>query len=322
MPATATHAFFAKDVYDILPGDIKKQLSISRSKMFAQSTDSLMFYNLLSILPGKNIRYFQKYFHRNQTQEFFLNLLRYIKDSNIKDKDTLSFLFGFITHYALDSMIHPYIFYKTGCFNKNKPNTYKYNNIHTFMETFIDNDMIRRRLKTNPYEFQFTKFCFNTEPFSNELNKTINYTFFNTFKLKDMDKIYYKSLKQMKFFVKYFRQDKYGIKKNIYKFFDSFTSKRTFRLEALSYHYPLVDRHNFLNSNHNTWRNPTTYDMTSTESFVDLYLKAIKIAKILTCASFDYLNDKDIDLEKIFDNTSYVTGLNCDNKKELKYFEF
>ena len=46
MPATATHAFFAKDVYDILPGDIKKNLSISRSKMFAQSTDSLMFLNL------------------------------------------------------------------------------------------------------------------------------------------------------------------------------------------------------------------------------------------------------------------------------------
>ena len=322
MPATATHAFFAKDVYDILPGDIKKNLSISRSKMFAQSTDSLMFYNLLSVMPGKNIRNFQKYFHKNQTQEFFLNLLKYIKDSNIKDKDTLSVLFGFITHYALDSTIHPYIFYKTGCFIKNKPSTYKYNNIHTFMETFIDNDMIRRRLKTNPYEFQFSKFCFNTSPFSDNLNKTINYTFYNTFKLKDMDKIYYKSLKQMNFFLKYFRQDRYGIKKNIYKFFDSFTSKNTFRLEALSYHYPLKDRHNFLNSNHSTWRNPTTYDMTSTESFVDLYLKAIKIAKILTCASFDYLNDKEIDLEKIFDNTSYVTGLNCESKKELKYFEF
>ena len=137
-----------------------------------------------------------------------------------------------------------------------------------------------------------------------------------------MDKIYYKSLKQMSFFIKYFRQDKYGIKKNIYKFLDSFTSKKTFRLEALSYHYPLTDRHNFLNSNHNLWRNPTTYDMTSNESFVDLYLKAIKIAKILTCASFDYLNDKDIDLEKIFTNMSYVTGLNCESKKELKYFEF
>ena len=34
------------------------------------------------------------------------------------------------------------------------------------------------------------------------------------------------------------------------------------------------------------------------------------------------LDGKDIDLEKIFDNTSYVTGLNCCEKKELKYFEF
>ena len=62
--------------------------------------------------------------------------------------------------------------------------------------------------------------------------------------------------------------------------------------------------------------------MTSTESFVDLYLKAIKLAKVLICASFDYLNNKDIDLEKIFTNNSYVTGLDCELKKELKYFEF
>ena len=322
MPATAAHAFFAKDVYDILPNDIKENLNVSRIKMFAQSTDSLMFYNLLSIIPGKKIRMFQKQFHRNQTQEFFINLLKYIKESDKKDKDTLSFLYGFITHYALDSTIHPYIFYKTGYFDKSKPNSYKYNNIHTFMETFIDNDMIRRRYKTNPYKFNFSKFCFDIKPFSNNLNQTINYTFYNTFKIKNMDKIYYKSLKQMNFFIKYFRQDKYGIKKNIYKFFDSFTSQRTFRLEALSYHYPLNDRHNFLNLNNKMWRNPTTYDLTSTESFVDLYLKAIKISKILICASFDYLNDKDIDLEKIFDNTSYVTGLNCESKKELKYFEF
>ena len=322
MPASAAHAFFAKDVYDILPIDIKNTLNVSRIKTFAQSTDSLMFYNLLSIAPGKKIRLFQKHFHKYQTQEFFINLLRYIKDSANNDKDTLSFLVGFITHYALDSTVHPYIFYKTGLFDKNKPNTYKYNNIHTFMETFLDNDMIKRRTKANPYEFDFANFCFNIEPFSDSLNKTIGYTFFNTFKLKDMDKIYYKSLKQMKFFIKYFRQDKYGIKRNIYKFCDSFTSQKTFRLEALSYHYPLNDRHNFLNQNHRLWRNPTTYDMTSTESFVDLYLKAIKIAKILICASFDYLNNKEIEIEKVFINTSYVTALNCDSKKELKYFEF
>ena len=322
MPATIAHAFFAKDVYDILPNPIREKLNVKRTKMFAQSVDSLMFYNLFSVLPGKDIRKFQGYFHTHQSQEFFMNLLRFIRDNKIDDKDVYSFLVGFICHYALDSTLHPYVVYKTGIFKKNKPSTYKYNNVHAFMEAFIDNDMVRRREKTNPYQFDIASFCFDIRPFSNNLNKAINYTFYNTFHLKNMDGIYYKSLKQMKTALTLFRRDPKGIKKNIYKVIDTFTSRRTFRFEAVSYYYPLDDRHNFLNSNHSLWRNPTTYDMTSTESFVDLYLKAIKLAKVLICASFDYLNEKDIDLEKIFTNNSYVTGLDCNLKKELKYFEF
>ena len=126
----------------------------------------------------------------------------------------------------------------------------------------------------------------------------------------------------MKNSIKLFRVDSHGIKKNIYKFVDTITPKSVFRFEAVSYYYPLEDRHNFLNKDHHLWRNPTTYDITSTESFVDLYLKAIKLAKVLICASFDYLDGKDIDLEKVFTNNSYITGLDCNQKKELKYFEF
>ena len=122
--------------------------------------------------------------------------------------------------------------------------------------------------------------------------------------------------------LKVFRRDPSGIKKNIYKFVDTITPKGVYRFEAISYHYPLEDKHNYLNTNHSLWRNPTTYDMTSTESFVDLYLKSIKKAKEIICSSIDYLNGKDIDLRKVFPNTSYITGLDCDDNKELKYFEF
>ena len=322
MPATITHAFFAKDVYDILPLEINKKLDLNRCKMFAQSTDSLMFYNLFSPLPGKKIRKYQSYFHRNQSQEFFINLLRFIHDNGFQDEDIYSFLVGFICHYALDTTVHPYVVYKTGVFNKKKPSTYKYNNVHAFMEAFIDNDMVRRREKCNPYTFDFISFCFDVRPFSKSLNHAINYSFYNTFGWREMSKIYYKSLKQMKTYLKVFRKDPHGVKKNIYKFVDTITPRNTYRFEAISYYYPLKDRHNFLNSNHKLWRNPTTYDMTSTESFVDLYLKAIKLAKVLICASFDYLNGKEIDLEQVFTNNSYITGLDCNLKKELKYFEF
>ena len=323
MPATVVHAYFAQDLNDILPKEIKNKLDVNRLKTFGQSTDSLMFYNLFSILPGKNIRDFQKYFHTNKTQEFFINLINYIKENDYtEDIDVNSFLVGAICHYVLDSTVHPYIYYKTGYFNKNDKSTYKYNNVHTFMETFLDNDMIKRRESINPYKFNISKFSFDTSKFSNELNDTIKYTFKETFDVDNMDKIYYKSLKQMRNSIFIFRQDRYGIKKFFYKLADTFTSKRVFRFEAISYHYPLNDRHNFLNENHKLWRNPCDYSLTSEESFLDLYLKALKLAKVMICASFDYINGKDIELEKIFINKSYITGLDCELDKELKYFEF
>ena len=323
MPATAVHAYFAQDLNDILPKEIKNKLDVDRLKTFGQSTDSLMFYNLFSILPGKNIRDFQKYFHTNKTQEFFINLINYIKENDYtEDIDVNSFLVGTICHYVLDSTVHPYIYYKTGYFNKNDKSTYKYNNVHTFMETFLDNDMIKRRESINPYKFNISKFSFDTSKFSNELNDTIKYTFKETFDVDNMDKIYYKSLKQMRNSIFIFRQDRYGIKKFFYKLADTFTSKRVFRFEAISYHYPLNDRHNFLNENHKLWRNPCDYSLTSEESFLDLYLKALKLAKVMICASFDYINGKDIELEKVFINKSYITGLDCELDKELKYFEF
>ena len=282
-----------------------------------------MFYNLFSILPGKNIRDFQKYFHTNKTQAFFINLINYIKENDYtEDIDVNSFLVGAICHYVLDSTVHPYIYYKTGYFNKNDKSTYKYNNVHTFMETFLDNDMIKRRESINPYKFNISKFSFDTSKFSNELNDTIKYTFKETFDVDNMDKIYYKSLKQMRNSIFIFRQDRYGIKKFFYKLADTFTSKRVFRFEAISYHYPLNDRHNFLNENHKLWRNPCDYSLTSEESFLDLYLRALKLAKVMICASFDYINGKDIELEKVFINKSYITGLDCELDKELKYFEF
>ncbi len=323
MPATIVHSYFANDVYDILPKNIKDKVSSTRLKMFGQSMDSLMFYNLFSVFPGRKIRKFSKYFHRNKSQAFFVNLINYIKDNDLgNDSDVCSFLIGLICHYELDSTIHPYVYYKTGCFDRNNKATYKYNNVHAFMEAFLDNDMVRRRENTNPYKFKLGKFCFDTRPFSTNLNKTINYTFDKTFGLKKMDKVYYKSLKQMKTDLVLFRRDPYGIKKFFYKLIDTFTSRKTFRFEAISYNYPLVDRHNFLNEDHRTWRNPCVYKNTSKESFLDLYLKSLKATKVLVCASFDYINGKDIDLEKIFTNKSYVTGLDCDDKKELKYFEF
>lgn len=322
MPATITHAYFMKDLYEVLPDNITSKIDLNRSKMFAQSTDSIMFYNLLSIKPSHNLRKFQYYFHTHKTNEFFINLLDYVKEHNIDDKDTYSFIVGFITHFVLDSNIHPYIIYKTGFFDKKKKETYKYNGIHHFMEAFLDNDLIKRRENTDPYKFNISKFCFDTKKFSNDLNNTIDYTFYTTFNIKNMSYKYYRSLKQMKTCLRLFRMDRFGIKKFFYKIIDTVTPRSMFRFEAVSYHLPLEDKHNYLNNNHTMWKNPVDENITSTESFVDLYLKSLEEARNISIKVFDYLNGKDIDLKSLFLNKSYVSGLDCDIEKELKYFEF
>ncbi len=323
MPATITHSYFATDVYDVLKDNLKEKISLTQMKMFSQAFDPLKFYNLFSIFPGDKIRKLDYYFHTNQTRDFFINMLRIMRQKKlINDKECCAFFTGFVCHYVLDSTIHPFVIYKTGIFDKKKPSTYKYNNIHTFMETYIDNYMVQKREKINPYKFPLDKFCFDIHEFSINLDYLIDTTFYKTFKVKDMSYIYYKSLRQMKNALFLFRRDRFGVKKNIYKLVDTFTSKKCFRFEAISYHYPLEDKHNFLNEEHRIWRNPTTYEMESSESFLDLYEKAIKEAKKIIEASFDYLNGLPISLNDIFLNLSYITGLDCDLKKECKYFEF
>lgn len=322
MPTTITHAFFAKDIYDILPENIHTKVNLNRFKMLSQSTDSLLFYNLFSFFPGKKIRKFQGYFHTHKTQEFFINLLKYIRENKIEDEDVYSFVIGFICHYVLDKNVHPYVVYRTGLVTKGKPSTYKYRNIHDIMEAYFDMDMVQRRLQMNPYHYRFTEYCFDTRPFSEPLKRTIYDVFYHTFGVKDMDQIYYKSLKQMKTALGLFRMDRFGIKRFIYQLVDTFTPKGAFRFESISYHLPLEDKHNFLNNHHSTWRHPAIYDQTSTESFVDLYLKSMKEAKVIIRAAFDYLEGKDIDLTKVFENTSYLSGLDCDDPRELKYFAF
>ena len=126
----------------------------------------------------------------------------------------------------------------------------------------------------------------------------------------------------MKTILKLYRRDRFGIKKFFYKLIDTFTPRSMNRFEDLSYHYPLEDKQNYLNNNHTLWRNPCDFEITSTESYIDLYLKSLKECRNIVIRVFDYLNGEDVNLEELFLNKSYITGLDCSEEKELKYFEF
>lgn len=324
MPATAAHAFFAEDVYKNLQPKTKKIIQRDKKSllMFAQSTDSMMFYNLLSIKKGKKLRELSHIFHTQKVNLYFSNLINIMKKNQYyQDPQTLTFLYGLICHYCLDTIAHPFIFYKTGRYEKNEKETIKYNSLHNYMETFIDNTLIKMRGFQHK-TFSFRELCFDFKNFSKELKNTLDDSFEDTYHIKNMGKIYYQSLKQMCFILQVFRIDRYGIKKFFYKLIDHITPKTVMRLESISY-YKVLDQYDYLNKKKKRWYYPSDKNIASQKNFFELYDEGVKKAIDIIEQVNDYFyNNKSIDINNLFQNKSYLTGLDCDKKLKFRFFEF
>ena len=328
MPSSITHAFFALDVYDNLDIKIQKRISnnIEEYKTFAQGPDPLFFYNLSNFGKGKNIR--SKYptlIQTKYTQKFFIELISYIKENKLENNpEILSFLYGFITHYVLDSTIHPFIIYKTGIFDKNNSDTYKYNGLHNDMEVYIDAYMIFQREKTFPKDFKTYKFICNIDNFSDKLNNLLDTVFKDVYDINDFSKLYHKAIKQMKFIFRVYRYDKFGIKKVGYKIIDAILPKKYLKKEMLSYHVGHNSKKHYLNLEKNEWNHPTNKYEYYTYSFIELYRIALDKAKSIINDVNDVLYEGENvkTLKKTFTNLSYETGKDCELEEKCQYFEF
>lgn len=318
MPSIVTHHAFANTVLNKIDS-----LSVDKNiyNVFAQSFDYLFYYNFFDFKNGSKIRSFGHHCHKNKTRDYFLNLIKNIKEMHLENNpQALGYLYGSITHYVLDSTTHPYIFYKTGCFYKDDKETYKYRGMHTHMEKNLDAFFSKQYFKKMIYKLDICKEIIGNAKFSQELINLINKTFEDTYNKKNIAKYYIKGYKFSKFVFRFIIQDKHGIKRKIYKFIDLFNKKDT----PLIYYsnYIVNEDISYLNIEHKNWHHPCNnkvYD----ESFIDLYndatIKAINIIKELN----NSLNDRDSNnnLESI-ENLSYTTGLLLEKNRGFRYFEY
>ncbi len=324
MAGTITHAYFSMDLYDKLSIRSKELLIDKKEdlKVFSQNTDVLFFYNLLSFKTGKKIRDFGIYTQKAKTYSFFSTLINYIKYNNHQyNPQVIAYLYGMLSHYVLDSTIHPYIIYKTGIYKKGNKETYKYNMLHEEIETYIDNYMVAIRENIKPNKYKCYKFCFNIRNLDKELVEVIDFTYKEVFGIEHFSNYYFKSIKQMKLFYRIFRYDPSGIKKLLYNFIDLICPKSILRKSPLS--YKMKSKKKYLNLEHNIWYHPSNKRIKHTESVLELYTKSLNktVNMIDEINSFLYY-DKKINLDKVINNLNYVDGLDLSKKKELKYFEF
>lgn len=108
--------------------------------------DIFLYHNSFSRIANREAIGLGRMMHRKDCGNLITNALKYIKETS--DVDTFSdkrviYLLGYLCHYAADRIAHPYVFYRSGIYQKGRKETYKFRRYHKIIELAIDSQMAK-----------------------------------------------------------------------------------------------------------------------------------------------------------------------------------
>lgn len=138
MPSIYFHQIFSEEVYKKLPTEIQSQADfLPNYYLGAQGGDVLYLYRVIS-LPKKNIGAF---LHDEGVYSSFLAMLHSVKSG---ENSKLSYVLGYITHYVLDCVFHPFVLSLCQKYKTAK---------HTMIESDFDSYFIEKVKGEKPEEY-------------------------------------------------------------------------------------------------------------------------------------------------------------------------
>lgn len=307
MPDIWTHILCGNKSIDTvdneeLYSEIMKRINIF--KLGTQGPDIFYYYRFW------RGRILGKIMHSNRTGDFLINCLKYTKSKSMSSDyfELLAYILGFISHYALDSIAHPYIYYYSFSHSNEKPSSYLANSYHKKIEMIIDCIYLKDNLNLSPggiqpYEAIDVGLCVPGS-INDCLRSQIKYIYNFEIKKSLINDAY----RDMEMGLKLL-YDPRNIKLNTIKFIEKILRKPEKYSCAF---YPVILDNNFdyMNDYHREWKNPYKEQERHSESFNDLFNLAVfeSIKKIR--ASIDFLKDEinEHELKGFFPNISYLTG--------------
>lgn len=283
--------------------------------MGAQFSDPMYYATMHK--HGTQYRAYADRMHDTDTQGLMTHMVDYVRHH--PTPDNYSFLFGFIAHYALDVKIHPYVYHHVGVYKKDDPTTHSWRGLHLKFERSIDAVLFEQEQKKSARTIPLTKQYFTMSHVPSDVSALMKDTFAHQFGVTDGNVIYQNSVKYMYRILKYIVQDRFGIKKQLYKLVDFFYKKHDLHMADLSF-FGHIEEYDFLNQEHRTWYHPVT-NKPSNASVKELYQEGLLFANQLLDQVDDYLAGNDIDLKTVFTNLSLNSGVECSQSFPFQYFQ-
>lgn len=147
MPAFCTHYLFGEEFLLELPTE-KRHNKDFRSAFFygVHGPDFLLFHRALPTMPGKSFRKMSTKLHSDNP----VPLLELIQKAMLDNADNAyiqGYAAGFICHYALDRLAHPYVNFLQEAIIRKEKIRYSPSTVHNRIEANIDRFMLWDRFK-------------------------------------------------------------------------------------------------------------------------------------------------------------------------------
>lgn len=326
MPGCISHYVFAKDCLDNLNNnELKNTLSKNINIYFLGSCGPNFFEycNNVPYIFTNNLSSISNLIHNNNINLFFEEMINYsinnsyiqhIFDDNNFKEITISYFFGFLSHYILDKSFHPYIAY----LQLSLKNNYKFKNyisLHKSIETHIDTLLLNKFENTTPKNYiknininlsnrenlilcdmynYLLKSVFNKDISYNKISKSLS-----TFKQTQLKLIYSNS-----------------IYSSLYLFIKNLFCKTSY-IQNKTYDKVNYCSNDLLNEKKSIWIDPFSKERYD-KSLLDIYGDAINLYYEIVDIFYQYIknNKKILDILNKIENKSYIT--NQDSDKNFK----
>lgn len=322
MPDIITHYLFGLDTSQNIKQSPLYKIIKENKNMFLiglQGPD-LMYYN---IVPKKDSKAYVGFkMHTDKTGDFLMSSLAYLKrydTASSEFNEALSYLSGFMCHYILDSMAHPYVFYLGGRYDET-PDTLKYQTLHKKIELAIDSLLLEQKFGLKAHQFKVHHHILKNIPIPYSILSMYDESLFLTYGINNGGNIFKKSYKDARNFFM-LTYDMLGAKKAFAGMATTLLPKNSNILKSsFSYHNCVNPNIDYMNDNKQVWLHPVTGNL-YIFSFNDILRNAIKKSTLLLQAAYDFSTSKipAQEFKELLPNISYLTGLPTSDTRPMKY---
>ncbi|MFZ7120977.1 MAG: zinc dependent phospholipase C family protein [Eubacteriaceae bacterium] len=319
MSDALNHYFCGTEVINNLNPEIKAIVDKNLFFLGTQGSDMFFYYNILywnNPVPFGNI------IHHKRINLFFYNFFKFLseQDNTIIKNKILSYIFGFTCHHSLDYITHPFIIYRSGIYDKSNKETSVFQYMHKKYEVLLDVALLKYKYDIDAVKFKFND-IFTLKKNNIEIIQNLyDFALKNTYNLEANPNVLLRSINSERIILNLLSNPK-SIKTKLLTLFEKLFLNKGYITTAI---YPKeTDIDLVLNLNNSLWRHPCNNEIISNLSFIELFENAVNDAtnKILKLYSLMEGIIKPENINSIYNDISYETGLDCNNSCELTYYD-